>query len=204
MWRVVRIGSVVLSLAGLAPAVVRGQTQASVRGYLADSSLALLRPLIGRWRPLVVISTSAQSAGASIVAEEYRWVVGGKAIRYVENYPLAHPDSAQVQGLIYWNPATERVEFVSVAGTGPGQGHLYQGEFHELADGDVERVFEGFYRTPEDIPGDSFGGMRRRYRQRFHIITADSVAFTLEWFHDGAWRPFGGQRASNTLVRIPG
>jgi hypothetical protein len=201
MRRVAHIGPVLLSLSLLGPAAVRAQTQAPVRGYLADSSLALLRPLIGRWRPLMVVGPSVPE-GETLVAEEYRWVVGGKAIHYFENFLLSRPDSAQVDGLIYWNPATERVELVAVAGSGVGQGHLYTGEFHQLEDGTLERVFDGFYRSREDIPADAFGGMRRRYRQRFQFFTADSVGFSLEWFHDGAWRPFGGRLSHNTLVRI--
>jgi hypothetical protein len=178
------------------------QSPPPVRGYLNDSALALLKPLIGRWRPTTVLNPSAYPPGTTIVAEDYRWTVAGKAIRYRENYPLPLVDSANVDGLIYWNPATERVEFVGVSGRGVGQGHLYLGEYHLLADGTVERVFEGFYRTLDDVPGDSYGGLRRRYRQKFTFFTPDSVGFVLEWFHDGAWRPLG-QFARNTLVRIP-
>lgn len=189
------------ALALLAPIPTHAQTQPMVRGYLNDSSLAFLKPMIGRWRPVVVYNPSGLAPGTTIVAEDYRWTVGKKAIHYLENYPLPLVDSAQVDGLIYWNPATERVEFLGVAGSGEGQGHLYVGEYRQLEDGTVERVFDGFYRSAADTPGDALGGLRRRYRQRFQFITADSVAFTLDWFHDGAWRPFG-RFAQNTLVRI--
>jgi hypothetical protein len=96
------------------------QSAPPVRGYLNDSSLALLRPLIGRWRPLVVYNAAALPPGAMIVAEDFRWTFGGKSIHYRENYVAPNADSALVEGTIYWNPATERVEFraVSVAGAG--------------------------------------------------------------------------------------
>jgi hypothetical protein len=46
------------------------------------------------------------------------------------------------------------------------------------------------------------GGPGGRFRQRFEFFSADSVGYSLEWFHDGAWRPFGVQFAKNTLLRI--
>jgi len=183
-------------------ATLVAQEARPVRGYLNDSTLAFMRPLIGHWRPVIVYGASPGDT-TTIVAEAYRWTVGGKAIHYLENYPLGQPDSAQVDGMVYWNPAAERVEFVGVAGRGPGQGRLYQGEYRELDDGTIERVFDGYYRTLADIPAETLGGFHRRYRQRFRFVTPDSLEYQLDWFHDGAWRPFG-RFARNALVRIPG
>jgi hypothetical protein len=199
--RPVSVHSLMLALALLLPTTASAQTQPPVHGYLNDSSLALLRPLIGLWRPLVVYNPSAIAPGKTLVAEDYRWTVGGRAIHYRENYPLPEADSALVDGMIYLNPATERVEFLAISGAGAA-GHLYVGEYHQLEDGTLERVFEAFYRAPADVPGDAYGGLRRRYRQRFQLFSADSVGFTLEWFHDGAWRPFGGRFSHNTLMRL--
>lgn len=202
MLRALALPTALLTLAFSLPARAESQAGPQVRGYLNDSSLAFLKPFLGRWRPVVTYAPPGQSAPARVVAEDYRWAVGAKAILYRENYPFPAEDSAQVVGMIYWNPSTERVEYLGVSGTGVGQGHLYQGEYHELEDGSVERVFEGFYRTLEDIPGDAFGGTRRRFRQRFEFVTPDTIAYQLEWFHNGAWRPFG-RFARNTLVRLP-
>jgi hypothetical protein len=176
------------------------QSAPPVRGYLNDSSLALLRPLIGRWRPLVVYNAAALPPGAMIVAEDFRWTFGGKSIHYRENYVAPNADSALVEGTIYWNPATERVEFRAVSAAGAG--HLYVGEYRALADGRLEREFTGYYQSAADVPADALGGTRRRFRQRFEFFSADSVGYSLEWFHDGAWRPFGVQFAKNTLLRI--
>jgi hypothetical protein len=172
-----------------------------VKGYLADSSLAFLRPLIGAWRPLGIPDSLAR-LDPPIVAHDYRWTVGGRAIQLRERFRQGSADSAHLNGLIYWNPATERVEFLAVAGPGPGQGRLFMGEYRSRDDGAIERTYDVFYRTLADIPGEQFGGSRRRYREVYRVIRADSVASTLDWFHDGAWRPFG-PFARGGFARIP-
>jgi hypothetical protein len=63
-------------------------------------------------------------------------------------------------------------------------------------------LFTGYYPSAAAVPADALGGRRRRFRQRFEFFSADSVGYSLEWFHDGAWRPFGVQFAKNTLLRI--
>jgi hypothetical protein len=175
------------------------QSAPPVRGYLNDSSLALLRPLIGRWRPLVVYNAAALPPGAMIVAEDFRWTFGGKSIHYRENYVAPNADSALVEGTIYWNPATERVEFRAVSAAGAG--HLYVGEYRALADGRLEREFTGYYQSAADVPPDALGGTRRRDPQRVELLAADTLGDTHEWFHNRAWRPFGVQLANNTHHR---
>jgi hypothetical protein len=92
------------------------------------------------------------------------------------------------------------VQFVAVAGHGDGEGRYFEGEYQRLADGRIERTYDVFYRTATDTPGDQFGGTRRRYRDTY-VVTGDSIGSTLTWFHEGAWRPFGGF-ASGAFKRI--
>jgi hypothetical protein len=173
--------------------------QAAVRGYLADSSLVFLEPLVGSWRPTAV----PPGVDANVVAHQYRWTVGRKALELREGFPVGAPESAQLVGMVYWNPATERVEWIAVAGPDDGQGRLFVGEYRGLEDGSIEREYDVFYRTLEDTPGDELGGSRRRYREVYRMMTPDSIASTLHWFHDGAWRPFG-RFAEGGFVRIRG
>jgi hypothetical protein len=177
------------TVAAVSAAIAEGPTaqEPPVRGYLADSSLAFIEPLVGAWRPLDV----PDGIDASIIAYDYRWTVGRKALELREGFPFGDPEAARLDGMIYWNPATERVEFVAVAGAGEGEGRLFVGQYRGLEDGSIEREYEVFYRTPEDIPGEELGGSRRRYREVYRMVTPDSIASTLDWFHDGAWRPFG-------------
>jgi hypothetical protein len=146
--------------------------------------------MIGRWRPLG-LPDSLASLDPPIVAHEYAWTVGRKAIRIREGFRADDPESAQLEGLVHWNPATERIEFVAVAGHGPGEGRLFKGEYVQLDDGRIQRIYDVFYREAADVPGEAFGGMRRRYREIYRFVRPDSVASTLDWFHDGAWRGFG-------------
>jgi len=164
--------------------------EAPVRGYLADSTLAFLEPLIGEWHP-AELPDSLEQLTPPIVGHAYEWTVGRKAIRLREIYRAGSADAAQLDGLVYWNPATERVEWVAVAGHGGGEGRLFVGEYRQLADGAIQRTYDVFYRSLADTPGEAFGGSRRRYRETYRFESADRIASTLDWFHDGAWRGFG-------------
>ena len=182
-----------------APALAAQATQ--VRGYLTDSSLAFLGPLVGMWRPLHVPDSIAR-LDPPVVAQDYRWTVGRKALVHRERFRKGQPESSALTGLVFWNPATERVEWVAVAGAGEGEGRFFSGEYRLLENGAIEREYDVFYRAPADVPGDAFGGLRRRYRETYRLVTPDSIATTLEWFHDGAWRPFG-PFARGAFKRIP-
>ena len=175
--------------------------QPAVRGYVADSSLAILEPMIGEWQPLGLPDSLAR-LDPPIVAHRYEWTVGRQAIRLRESY-RGDPDTAELDGLVYWNPGTERIEFVAVAGHGPGQGRLFQGEYRQLEDGSIERIYDVFYRTLADMPGEEFGGSRRRYREVYTPVGSDSISSTLDWFHEGAWRGFG-RFATGGFRRIGG
>jgi hypothetical protein len=167
------------------------QQGTAVRGYLADSSLAFLAPIVGAWTPVLPDSIVRQ-LGHLPVAGSYQWTVGRRAMVMREGYPAGgDPLAADLEGLIYWNPATEKVEFVAVAGHGDGQGRLFQGEYRLREDGTIEREYDVYYRTLADIPGERFGGSRRRYLETMRMVTGDSAHTTLQWWHDGAWRPFG-------------
>jgi hypothetical protein len=165
--------------------------QPAVRGYLADSTLGFLARLEGSWQPILPDSVLAQ-IGHVPIAGNYVWVVGRRAMLLRESYAAgADPLTGLVQGMIYWNPATEKVEFMAVAGTDEGEGRLFKGEYRLREDGTIEREYDVFYRTLADIPGEVFGGSRRRYLETVTFATADSITTTLKWWHDGAWRPFG-------------
>ena len=167
------------------------QRPAVVRGFLADSSLAFLAPLIGEWMPLLPDSM-IQRIGFQPIAGNYRWVVGRQAIQFRENYRAGgDPDSALLHGMIYWNPATETVEFTAVAGPLAGEGRLFRGAYRQRENGTIEREYDVFYRTLADIPGEEYGGSRRRYLETVTFVTPDSIDTTLKWWFDGAWRPFG-------------
>lgn len=157
------------------------------------SRLAGLEALVGAWSPPAAVQASRPRYRGHVV-HAYAWTVGRQAMRLREGFTLGHPDEALLDGLVYWDPATERIEFVAVAGPGPGEGRFFHGEYHLLEDGSIERIYDVFYRTLEDMPGEELGGSRRRYREVYIPITADSMDSTLEWWMDGAWRPYNRGR----------
>lgn len=172
-----------LALGGWVPAAAQAT---------GDSTLIGFTNLVGSWSPSRNPGRTQQPVPPpDFVLHRYSWTVNGKALRVQENFRAANPGAAELDGMVYWNPATERVEFLAVAGGGPGQGRLFQGEYRVLADGAVERVYDVFYRTLADTPGEEFGGSRRRYREIYRRVTADSVSVLLDWWHEGQWRPFG-------------
>jgi hypothetical protein len=187
-----------LSLAMVVPCAAGAQ---SPRGSPdPDSTVRALEPLIGRWRIPPGDSLLARNPELErLVVIEAQWLVGGKAIRYREH---VWPDSTrggELEGLIYWDPAEERLELIAVAGHGPGQGRLFVGELKPLADGRIEKVYDVFYRTLADTPGEELGGRRRRYREIIEVAGPDRLTHTLEWWRDGRWQPFG--RGRYELVR---
>lgn len=180
-----------LAFASLVTSAPLTAQQPAVRGYLADSTLAFLAPLAGEWTPVLPDSV-LKEIGHVPIAGSYQWVIGKRAMLMRESFAAgADPTTAQLQGMIYWNPATEKVEFVAVAGSEDGQGRLFQGEYRLREDGTIEREYDVFYRTLADIPGEQFGGSRRRYLETVTFVTADSTTTSLKWWHNGAWRPFG-------------
>ncbi len=156
----------------------------------SDSVLRGLAPLIGAWSP---------SGRPEVVVHEYSWTVGVNAIRIRENFPPGRAADAELVGLVYWNPALERIELIAVAGHGSGQGRMFSGEYRVLADGRIERVYDVFYRTLTDTPAEELGGASRRYREIYRWPAPDSLVATLDWWHQGSWRPFGP--GTYTLVR---
>ncbi len=151
------------------------------------AALAALAPLHGSWSPP---PDAEGGPGADFVVHAYEPTVGGMALRLREGYPAGAPERAELDGLIWWDPATGRIEFAAVGGRGAGQGRLFRGEYRALADGAIERVYEVVYRTAADTPGEELGGTTRRYRERY-TVEGDVLRATLEWRRDGAWRPFG-------------
>lgn len=179
------------ALAALILAAPVTAQQPPVRGFLNDSTLGFLAPLIGEWTPLLPDSVIRQ-IGHRPIAGNYQWVVGRRAIMFRESYPAGgDPDQALLHGMIYWNPATEKVEFVAVAGPGDGEGRLFEGTYRLREDGAIEREYDVFYRTLADIPAEVHGGSRRRYLETATFTAPDTIATTLRWWFDGAWRPFG-------------
>lgn len=144
-----------------------------------DGSLHLLSPLLGAW--------GAPQAPDRIV-HDYRWTVGGQAMRVREGFASAEPDAAELDGTVFWSPEHGRIEFVAVAGE--DHGRLFRGEYRALDDGRIERVYTVFYRTAADTPGEELGGLERRYRE-VYTIEGEALQATLEWWRDGRWQPFG-------------
>ncbi len=153
--------------------------------------LSFLEPLIGSWAPDADEALLRRRPELrDQIVHHYEWMVGRQAIRILEGYPRGRPDDAELQGMIYWDPATQRAEFIAVAGHDEGQGRLFRGEYLRLSDGRIERVYDVHYRTPADMPGEELGGTRRRYREIHTIGEEGRVSVTLDWWRDGRWQPF--------------
>jgi hypothetical protein len=149
----------------------------------APVSLALLEPLVGAW----------STAGAERVVHDYAWTVGGQALRLREGYRAGHAEEAELDGLVFCDPAGAKIEFVAVAGHGAGAGRTFRGEYRALADGRIERVYDVTYRTLADVPGAEEGGLSRRFRE-VYTVDGERLAATLECWRQGAWQPFAGGR----------
>ncbi len=169
----------------------------------AGNPLAFLAPLVGEWAPNVADSILRQRPELkNLVAHHYVWTVGRNAIRLRENYARGKPDESELDGLIYWDPTKQLVEFVAVAGHADGQGRLFHGEYTRLSDGRIERVYDVQYRTKADTPGEELGGTRRRYREVYTVESRNVLAFTLEWWRDGRWQSFGYGPGKYVLTRL--
>ena len=158
----------------------------------APNPLAALEPLLGTWGvPADVFAQRPELAGR--VVHDYAWTVGENALCVREGCTGADAETAELQGLVVWHPAEERIELVAVAGHGEGQGRLFQGVYRALDDGRIEREYEVFYRSAADMPGEELGGISRRYRE-VYAVDGDRLEATLEWWRDGRWQPFGPGR----------
>lgn len=165
-----------------------------------ENPVAALEPLLGVWGlPADVVAQRPELAER--VVHDYAWTVGENALRVREGYLAGAPEASELDGLVYWHPQREELQLTAVAGHGAGEGRLFQGTYRALDDGRIERVYEVFYRTPEDMPGAELGGTSRRYRE-VYTIAGDALAATLEWWRDEAWRPFGP--GTYALVRLDG
>ncbi len=154
-------------------------------------AVEVLAPLLGSWTP------ADQPAR---VVHRYDWSVGRQSMRLREGVPADATQSPQLEGTIFGDPATGEIDFVAVGGPGEGQGRLFRGGYRVLDDGRIERVYTVTYRTPADTPGESLGGITRRYRE-VYTVDGDRLDATLDWWRDGTWQPFGPGRYS--LVRRP-
>jgi hypothetical protein len=161
--------------------------------FSTDTTLTALERLVGRWGP-------GDARTPQRVIHEYTWVVGRMALHLREGFSVNQPDQAELEGIVFWHPAGQRVQFVAVAGRRPGQGRVFEGEYRILADSTVERIYDVYYRSLADTPGEELGGNRRRYREIYRWVTADSVEARLDWWRDGRWQPFGPGRY--TMVRL--
>jgi hypothetical protein len=149
----------------------------------APVSLALLEPLIGAWGP-----PGAEEAGQ--VVHDYAWTAGGEALRLREGYRAGEADLAELDGLVFCDPAGAKIEFVAVAGHGAGAGRTLRGEYRPLPGGAIERIYDVTYRTPADAPGAEQGGLSRRFRE-VYTVDGERLEVTRELWRDGAWQPFG-------------
>jgi len=171
---------------------------AAGQGPSAANPLDEVAWLIGSWAvPPEVVATQPELAGH--IVHDYAWTVGVNAMRVRESFRAGAAEESEVDGIVYWDPATRRIEFVAVGGHGREQGRLFRGEYRLLAGGEVERIYDVFYRTPADMPGEELGGNSRRYREVYRLEEGRIFA-TLDWWRDGAWRPFGP--GTYELVRV--
>jgi hypothetical protein len=168
----------------------------------APNPLAMLQPMIGEWAPVVPDSVLQRRPQLrNQVVHGYQWTVGQNAIRLREGYPRGEETRSELDGLIYWDPSRQQVLFVAVAGHGEGAGRLFYGEYTRLSDGRIERVYDVHYRTRGDMPGEEFGGTRRRYREIYTLTPDGRADAQLDWWHEGRWQPFGPGHYS--MKRIP-
>lgn len=164
-----------------------------VSAQALDSTLAPLAGLLGGWMvPDQVAAQRPELAGQYIVHASP--VVGGHAIRYREHVPFGEPAVAELEGLIVWHPAEEHYRLFAAAGRGDPGGRIFVGTLTPLADGRIEKVYDVYYRTAADVPGEEHGGLRRRYREIIEFPTVGRMVFTLDWWVDGRWQPFGAGR----------
>jgi hypothetical protein len=182
-------------VAAFAAGPLTAQTPSAV---VPDSTVAGLAFLEGRWRIAAGDPALQQYPVAELDIVQATWVVGGKAMRWLDH---VGPDgTAEAEGMIYWDPAVEKIRFVGVGGPGEGQGRLLVGTWTPLADGRVERLYDVYYRTLADMPGEELGGSRRRYRDVWAADGPDAITHTLEWWHEGRWQRYG--RGDYRLVRV--
>jgi hypothetical protein len=152
-----------------------------------DSTLRGLEFMLGAWGA----PPSVTRVPPNRVVHHYMPMVGGKSLRVREGFPQGRSDDADLDGMVYWNAASQRIEFVAVAGKGTGQGRFFTGEYRVHADGSIEREYDVYYRSLADTPGEELGGSRRRYRESYRAVGKDSVEATLDWWLAGRWQPFG-------------
>jgi len=193
------LASPLAALAGHAQAPVGGA--ASRQAATPDTTMRFLQAMLGVWRP--ADAPGPRRPPPDYVVHSYEWTVGGKGMRVREGYRGANPEGADLDGILFWNPATEVVEFSAVAGAGPDQGRVFRGEYRRLADGVIERVYRVTYRSAADTPGEELGGRTRLYRERYTFVTPDSVAAQLDWWRGGEWKPFGPGKYSFVRRAVP-
>lgn len=184
--------SACLAWAALAPVPAAAQDLTPI---VTAADMQALDFMTGRWwipRGEEVLTRNPELT--DVVILEVTPIVGGHAMRVLEHTPVTGPADAEVDGMIYWDPAEERLEFVAVGGRAEGQGRLFVGEYRALADGRVERVYDVHYRTAADMPAEDRGGSRRRYREVYAPDGPDGLTHSLEWWVGGEWRPFGQGR----------
>lgn len=190
-----------LAVVQLLPATLEAQEPAA--SAVPDSTLRVLEFLTGQWRIPPgdsLLERRPELAGMLVIDAE--WAVGGKAIRYREQVFPESDRGAELEGLIYWDPAREQIRFTAVAGHDDGQGRLLVGEFTPLDDGRIEKVYDVYYRTLADMPGEELGGARRRFREVLEPTGADRFTHSLEWWHEGRWQRWA--RGHYELVRARG
>jgi hypothetical protein len=166
--------------------------------------LAFLHVLIGEWAPDAVPDSVLRRRPQlrNFVTHSYEWTVGHNAIRLREGYARGRPQESELDGLIYWDPSSQRVRFTAVAGHSDSAGRLFEGEYVRLADGRIERTYDVHYRTKYDTPGEELGGTRRRYREVYSVDDRGAATATLDWWRDGRWAPYAlGRHAYKRVAR---
>ena len=151
------------------------------RAAQREGNLDGLRPLLGAW---------CSPDKPHQVVHDYRSTVGGHSLHLREGFAVDSKVAAELDGLVFWSPDRGKIEFVAVAGKGPGQGRLLRGVYRVLEGGAIERTYSVHYRNLADTPGEGLGGLDRTFRE-VYTIEGNKLEATLEWWRDGHWQTFG-------------
>ena len=146
-----------------------------------SEGLSFFEPFIGvwlahpDWEPI-----RDNPALAELVPLNFRWGPAKRSIHFCEGLPVARGDF-DACGLVIWNGATERAEFVAFQGSGE---LVFDGYYEMAAPHTMRRIYDVI--EP--------GGAVRTYRETFVLTPPGLIDWTTDRMEDGQWvrrRPNG-------------